>query len=75
MDKKTTIQISLETKKQLDTLKMSTRESYNDVIDGLIEDNFGLSKIAIADLEEALEDVKNGEIMPHSEVKALFGMD
>ncbi|MHA1683514.1 MAG: DUF7557 family protein [Promethearchaeota archaeon] len=69
MKQMTTIQISREMKEKLDKLKLSRRETYNDVIEQLIEDSQELSEQAIVDLNEALEDVKNGRVTPHDEVK------
>ena len=75
MVKNTTIQISQETKNHLDQLKLSKHETYNDVIGILIEDNYGLSEMAIKDLNEALEDVRTRQVVDHSEVKKMFGIE
>ncbi len=75
MGKKTTIQIGMDTKHQLDALKLSDSETYNEVILNLIEDNLGLSQQAIQDLTAAIENVKNGDTVPHSQVKAMFGIE
>ena len=74
MSKFTTIQISLETKEKLDKLKVSKRESYNDVIENLIEDTLDLSEQAQRDLEEALDDVKNNRVISHENIKKMFGL-
>ncbi len=69
MDKMTTIQIRCDVKERLDKLKLSRRDTYNDVIELLLEDSQELGEQAIEDLNEALEDVKNGRVVPHDEVK------
>lgn len=44
MERKTTIQVDLSTKKRLEKLKIYKRETLNDVIDNLIEDLTELSE-------------------------------
>jgi predicted transcriptional regulator len=73
MSEMTTIQVSKKTKELLDRLKISTRETYNDVIEQLIEDGKELSDQAIKDIEEALEDYKEGRVISHDEVKRQMG--
>ena len=69
----TTIQVSKKTKEMLEKLKISSRDSYNDVIEQLIEDSQELSEEAMKDVEAALEDVKQGRIVSHEEVKRRMG--
>ena len=69
----TTIQVSKKIKDMLEKLKISSRDSYNDVIEQLIEDSQELSEEAIKDIEAALEDVKQGRIISHEEVKRRMG--
>ncbi len=62
---KTTIQISLKTKRMLDELKIHPRESYSSVIERLIQlkiDEDPLSKETIRKIERALKDVKEGRV-------------
>ncbi len=73
MSDMTTIQVSKKIKEALEKMKVSTRDSYNDVIEQLIEDAQELSDQAIKDLEEALEDQKNGRILSHEEVGKRMG--
>ncbi|HME53650.1 MAG TPA: hypothetical protein VKM55_15595 [Candidatus Lokiarchaeia archaeon] len=65
----TTIQVSKKIKDMLEKLKISSRDSYNNVIEQLIEDSQELSEEAIKDIEAALDDVKQGRIISHEEVK------
>ena len=69
----TTIQVSKKTKESLEKMKISTRDSYNDVIEQLIEDSQELSDHAIKDLEEALDDEKKGRVISHAEVGKRMG--
>ena len=48
----TTIQISDSVKKHLETMKLFNRETYNEVIENLIEDNMELNEKTIKELEE-----------------------
>ena len=74
MGEYTTIQISKKLKKQLDKLKMSKRDTYNQVIEDLVEDTFELNDKALEDLHEALEDVKNSRVVSHENLKKELGI-
>ena len=73
-DGNTTIQISGELKKELSTLKMYDKESYEEVIWDLIEDSLELSEEAKADLLEAEEDVRKGRVYTLDQVKRELGL-
>ena len=73
-DGNTTIQISSELKKELSTLKMYDKESYEEVIWDLIEDSLELSEEAKADLKEAEEDVREGRVYTLDQVKKELGL-
>lgn len=78
MQAATTIYIRKDLKGQLDELKRYPRESYSDVIERLVSvaiDNEPLSKEAIRGLEEALNDVKRGNLISEEEIKAEFGVE
>ena len=70
----TTIQITKKLKEKLDQLKVSKRDTYNQVIEDLVEDTFELSDKALKDLTEALEDVKHGRVVSHEEIKKELGI-
>ena len=74
----TTIQLEKKTKSKLDKIKVFPKESYDDVVNSLInvaEDDEGvLSKSTIKDIEEALDDVKKGRLLSHSQVKKKLGL-
>ena len=48
----TTIQISDNVKKSLEMMKMFNRETYNEVIENLLEDNMELNEKTIKELKE-----------------------
>lgn len=74
----TSIQLQNKTKLKLDKLKVFPRESYDDVVNRLInvaQDDEGiLSKKTIRDLEKSLAEVKTGKMIPHNEVKRKYGL-
>lgn len=74
MSNNTTIQVSTETKAKLDKMRVSKRDTYNDIIENLIEDSMELSDEAKKDIEEALEDYKQGRVYSMADVKKNLGI-
>jgi len=70
----TTIQISDNIKIALERMKMFQRETYNDVIERLIEDEKELSEKTKKDIEEARRQIKARKLISHEEVKRRFGL-
>lgn len=74
----TSIQLENKTKARLDKMKVFPKESYNEVVNRLInvaEDDEGvLSEQTIKDLEKALSEVKNGKLLSHNQVKQKHGL-
>tara|TARA_Y100000034_G_C6724113_1_gene320470 strand:+ start:237 stop:455 length:219 start_codon:yes stop_codon:yes gene_type:complete len=70
----TTIRISRDVKAQLDKMKLFERETYNDVIENMIEDNLELNEKTKKEIEEARKRVKKGEVYTHEEVGKMFGL-
>jgi predicted transcriptional regulator len=78
MQAATTIYIRKDLKGQLDDLKLHPKESYSDVIGRLVSvaiDDEPLSEDAIKGLEEALEDIKKGNLISEEDIKAEFGVE
>jgi len=48
----TTIQISNSVKRALDNLKLLERETYNEVIENMLEDNLDLNEKTLREIEE-----------------------
>ncbi len=67
----TTIQISDEVKVFLDKMRLMKRESYNDVIEFMIEDSMKLNEKTKAEIEERR---KNDELIPHDEAMRRLGL-
>lgn len=70
----TTIQISDSIKAKLDRMKMMERETYNEVIERMIEDDLELNAKTKAEIEEARKRIKSGKVISHEEVKKRLGL-
>ena len=73
---KTTIQISSETLERLKMFKKHQRESYEEVLNSLLNEaeEDTLSEEEIEDIKEALEEVKRGETIPIEQVARDLGI-
>jgi predicted CopG family antitoxin len=73
----TSIYIREDLKDQLKSLKQHPKESYNDVIERLVTlavDEEPLSEDAIRGLEEALEEIRHGQLIPESKIMKKYGV-
>lgn len=70
----TTIQISDKVKVFLDEMRLLERESYNDIIEFMIEDNLEMNEKTKLEIEEARADMKAGRTVSHDEVKRRLGL-
>jgi len=70
----TTIQISDNVKTILDRMKMLERETYNDIIERMIEDDLELNKKTKVEIEEARKRIKAGKFIIHEEAKKRLGL-
>ncbi len=73
---KTTIQINPETLERLKALKNSVRQSYDEVLNNLIDncEEESLSEEEIEDIKAALENVKRGKVKPIEQVAKELGI-
>lgn len=69
----TSIQLKKSTKNKLDDLKLSEKETYNDVIENLIEDSLELSEKTIEDLKLAEKEIREGKIHSLDDIKEEMG--
>ena len=67
----TTIQISDNVKSVLDRMKLIERETYNEIIERMIEDDLKLNEKTKKELEERR---KSKDFVSHEEVKKRFGL-
>ena len=66
----TTIQISDNVKSVLDKMKMMDRETYNEIIERMIEDDLELNEKTKKEIEEA----RKGKSISHAEAKKRLGL-
>ena len=73
---KTTIQINFETLERLKALKNVERQSYDEVLNNLIDncEEESLSEDEIEDIKLALENVKRGRVKPIEQVARELGI-
>jgi predicted transcriptional regulator len=70
----TTIKISSDVKSMLDKFKMHERETYNDIIEIMIEDHLELNDKTKKEIEEARKRVSKGEFYSQKDVERMFGL-
>jgi len=70
----TTIQISDPVKDKLQHMKLFEKESYNDIIERMLEDNLELNEKTKKEIEEARKRVKQGKHVSMEEVSKRFGV-
>ncbi len=66
----TTIKISDILKKRLDNIKITDGESYEEVIEDLIEDHLALNPEFVKAIEKARAEVKEGKVVTMAQLKA-----
>ena len=69
-----TIQIREETKKTLQSMKLHPRETYEEVIERMIEDLSELNEQTIAEIEEARKEIEYGKFVTHEQIKKDLGL-
>jgi predicted transcriptional regulator len=78
MPETTTIVIQKDLKSRLDGVKLHPRETYNEVIERLLEcavDDEPLTEETICAIEEGLEDIRKGRTIPMEEVMKELGIE
>lgn len=70
----TTIQISDNVKLVLDRMKMMERETYNEIIERMIEDDLELNEKTKIEIEEARKRIKSGKFITQEEAKKRLGL-
>ena len=74
----TSIQLENKTKARLEKMKSFPKESYDDVVNRLLnvaEDDEGvLSKHTIKNIEKSLAEIKAGKVISHKDVKQKLGL-
>lgn len=70
----TTVQINRDLKARLDAMKLHQRETYNDVLERILEDLEDISPAAFRRYEEIAKQVKAGKFKTHEQVKSEWGL-
>jgi predicted transcriptional regulator len=73
MTETTTIQVKQSTKEALEKMKIYKRETYNDVLERLIEEVQELNEETKKDIELARKAVKEGRFVTHKKLKEEMG--
>ncbi len=69
----TTIQLSQDMKKVLEGMKLHPRETYEEVLERLLEDLQELSEQTKKEIEQAIRDIKAGKYRTHQQLKDELG--
>ena len=69
-----TIQVKEETKKTLQSRKIHPRETYEEVIERMIEDLSELTEETKAEIEEARREIESGKFVTHEQLKKELGL-
>ena len=69
----TTIQLSRDMKKTLEGMKLHSRETYEEVLERLLEDLQELNEETKKEIERALRDIKAGKYRTHQQLKDELG--
>ncbi len=69
-----TIQVKEETKKRLQSMKLHPRETYEEVIERLIEDLSELDEKTMVEIEEARKEIESGKFVTHEQLKKDLGL-
>lgn len=74
----TSIQLDNKTKARLEKMKAFPKESYDDVVNRLLnvakDDEGILSKHTIKNIEKSLAEIKAGNVISHKDVKQKLGL-
>ena len=69
-----TIQLSTEIKHKLESMKMHPRETFNDVLERLLEDVRELDAQTLAEVEEARAEIRAGKYLTQDQVRKAMGL-
>ena len=70
----TTIQISDSVRNTLGKMKLMERETYNDIIERMIEDDLELNEKTKKEIEEARKRIKSGKFLTEEEIEKRLGL-
>ncbi len=69
----TTIQVSQELRKTLESMKLHPRETYEEVLESILEDLRELSEKTRNEIGQAIKEVRAGKYRTHEQLKDELG--
>lgn len=69
----TTIQLSQDMKRVLEGMKLHPRETYEEVLERLLEDLQELNEQTKKEIDQAIRDIKAGKYRTHQQLKDELG--
>jgi predicted CopG family antitoxin len=69
-----TIQLSTEIKRTLESMKIHPRETFNDVLERLVEDVRELDAETLAEVEKARAEIRAGKYVTQDQVRQALGL-
>lgn len=70
----TTIQLSVALKRALGSMKLHPRETFNDVLERLIEDVRELDPETLADIEKSRAEIRSERYLTQDQVRKALGL-
>jgi hypothetical protein len=70
----TTVQIRREVKERLDAMKIHPRESYNDILQRILEDLEAINPEAMARYDEIMRQVRKGKFTTDDDLRRELGL-
>ena len=70
----TTIQISENVKNNLNKMKIYERESYNEILEWMLEDDLELNQKTKKEIEEARKKIASGKFLTQEQVEKKLGL-
>ena len=70
----TTIQLSTELKRSLERMKIHPRETFNDVLERLMEDLRELDRKTLSEVESARAEIRAGKYLTQEQVRRALGL-
>jgi predicted CopG family antitoxin len=70
----TTIQLSTDVKRTLEAMKIHPRETFNDVLERLVEDVRELDGRTLVEVEEARAEIRAGRYLTQKQVRKAMGL-
>ena len=70
----TTIQISDDVKQTLDRMKLFERDTYNEILERMIEDDLELNETTKREIQEAKKRLASGKFVTQDQIEKKLGL-